>query len=109
MCPVGVPVTLTPLARTPATGKLVTIKGNVVRVAGVRPLVKRMDFVCAKCGTTVTCQFVDGKYEPPNACPGAKCKSRSLLPDRRSAVTVDWQKIRCVGAVSHASRSTVAI
>ena len=73
-----------------------TVKGNVVRVAGVRPLVKRMAFVCPRCGETVTCHFVDGKYEPPNACPGNKCRSRVMLPDRASAVTVDWQKIRYV-------------
>ena len=76
-----------------------TVKGNIVRVAGVRPLVKCMDFVCPRCSHTVTCQFEDGKYTPPNACGADGCKSRTMQADKRTAVTVDWQKIRCDGPV----------
>jgi hypothetical protein len=42
---------LTPLRDIKSTvvGKLLAVRGNVIRVSAVRPLVQRLDFVCAKC------------------------------------------------------------
>ena len=48
--------------------------------------------------------FVDGKYETPTCC--SICKGKSLQPNRQSAVTVDWQRIRLQEIVSDESRQT---
>lgn len=48
-------------------GRLVSLRGTVVRVSGIRPLILQMDFACARCGAVTTCRFPDGKYTPPQA------------------------------------------
>ncbi|EFJ39894.1 minichromosome maintenance protein 8 [Volvox carteri f. nagariensis] len=76
------------------SGKLVTLRGTVVRMTPVRPLVTRLDFVCAKCGSTTGVNFADGVYTLPTKCTGDGCRSRTFTPLRSSARCVDWQKIR---------------
>jgi DNA helicase MCM8 len=87
---------LTTISRLKADllGKFVSVKGNVIKVCGMRPLVKRMDFYCTKCRGVITKDLPDGKYEPPIACDASGCKSKTFEPDRESAVTVDYQRIR---------------
>lgn len=53
---------LTPLTSMKADliGRFVSIRGNVVRVQGVRPLVKRMEFECLKCGCLISKDMVGG-------------------------------------------------
>ena len=82
------------LLKASCIGKLVSLKGTVVRMSSVKPLVQQMDFVCSKCGTTIACNFLDGKYTPPAGCLTDGCKSRQFLPIRSSAQCTDWQKIR---------------
>jgi DNA helicase MCM8 len=79
--------------------KFVAVRGNVVRVGNIKPLVLAMSFSCARCGLRVSRTFEEGRYEAPVACEG-KCKSRSFLPDRSSALAVDWQKIKIQEIVS---------
>jgi hypothetical protein len=38
--------------------KFVTLRGNVVRVSSIKPLVKEMVFKCAKCGTDFRRAFI---------------------------------------------------
>ena len=106
-------------------GKFVAVRGTVVRVSNVRPLVRVGEFECNKCGalqvgarsaerlphaavcssclwravdgSAQTIHFVDGKYAPPTRCVTSQCRSRSFELQRGSpnTVTVDWQKIRC--------------
>lgn len=91
---------LTPIRSLKAhcIGKLVSVRGNVVRVSPVRPLVQEMAFSCLKCGTDVDTAFQDGKYEPPTRCrssiEGKPCKGTKFVPDRSSARAVDWQKVK---------------
>lgn len=73
-------------------GNFVSIRGTVVRVSGVRPLVRRMDFECARCGDIQTIEFHDGKYAAPFKCKA--CKTKSMVAKRTEADSVDWQKIR---------------
>ncbi len=54
----------------PCAGKLVTLRGTVVRMTPVRPLVTHMDFVCAKCGAATRAAFDCGVYAPPTKCSG---------------------------------------
>ncbi|KAH6825683.1 minichromosome maintenance 8 [Perilla frutescens var. hirtella] len=74
--------------------RLVSVRGTVVKVSTVRPLVMQMSFSCAKCGTTITCDFPDGKFSPPTKCEMVACKSRNFNPIRSSARPIDFQKIR---------------
>ncbi|KAK9824829.1 hypothetical protein WJX81_003431 [Elliptochloris bilobata] len=80
--------------RSSSVGRLVSIRGTVVRVSGIRPLVVQMDFACGKCGATMTCAFPDGKFTPPQRCDGDGCRSRTFEPLRSTAVAVDFQKLR---------------
>ncbi|XP_078446733.1 minichromosome maintenance 8 [Wolffia australiana] len=75
-------------------GRLVSVRGNVVKVSCVRPLVEQMDFECAKCGAQNTRNFPDGKFSPPSNCSFQSCKSRTFIPIRSSAKLLDFQKIR---------------
>ncbi|XP_062002910.1 probable DNA helicase MCM8 [Rosa rugosa] len=74
--------------------KLVSVRGSVVKVSTVRPFVVQMDFDCVKCKTSITRMFPDGKFSPPLKCDLHGCKSRTFLPNRLTAQTIDFQKIR---------------
>ena len=65
-------------------GRLVSIRGTVLRVSGIRPLVLQMDFACSKCGTTMTCPFPDGKFTPPQV----RHQCRSACMDAADAAAV---------------------
>ncbi|KAL9642654.1 hypothetical protein ABK040_009733 [Willaertia magna] len=76
-------------------GKFVSVKGTVVKVSTIKPVVTQMIFTCQKCGAKQKCYFKDGQYNPPSKCNGLNsCKSKSFIPERNSAITLDWQKIR---------------
>ncbi|KAF0975071.1 hypothetical protein FDP41_005824 [Naegleria fowleri] len=75
-------------------GKFVAVKGTVVKVSNIRPIVTQMVFNCAKCGTKQKKHFRDGKFTLPTKCKSHSCKSRAFIPDRSTAVTVDWQRIK---------------
>ncbi len=75
-------------------GKFVSVKGTIIRVGSIKPLVVQMDFECSRCAATITCHFVDGKYTAPVSCTTPQCRSKTFEPNRATAVTVDWQKIR---------------
>ncbi|KAF9595458.1 hypothetical protein IFM89_000376 [Coptis chinensis] len=75
-------------------GKLVCVRGTVVKVSTVKPLVIHMDFSCAKCGSLISRVFPDGKFSPPTTCIIQGCKSRTFCPIRNSARPIDFQKIR---------------
>ena len=74
-------------------GFLVSVRGTVVRVGAVSPMVKDVKFICPKCGISITQQFVDGKYEPPTRCT-PPCRGKQFVMDRTSAKTVDSQSIK---------------
>ncbi|XP_057865260.1 probable DNA helicase MCM8 isoform X2 [Cryptomeria japonica] len=75
-------------------GRLVSVRGTVVRMSVVKPLVIQMNFLCTKCGSTISRRFSDGKYSPPTSCILHGCKSKMFLPVRSAAQTLDFQKIR---------------
>ncbi|CAL9125916.1 unnamed protein product [Musa textilis] len=76
------------------TGKLVSVRGSVVKVSTTRPLVLQMEFACGKCGTVIARAFPDGKFSPPVACSIHGCRSRTFIPNRSTAKLMDFQKIR---------------
>ena len=71
-----------------------TLRGTVIRSSHVRPLVTEMSFACGKCGAATHAVFPDGVFAPPTACAGDGCRSRTFAPNRSSAVSVDWRKVR---------------
>ena len=75
-------------------GKLVTIKGTVVRASGIKPMITELDFLCLKCSCSTDVRFADGIYAPPAACSADGCRGRSFLPQRSTAKAIDWQKLR---------------
>ena len=75
-------------------GRLVTIRGTVVRASTIKPLVTDLDFACSKCGELVSQRLEDGIYQPPTSCDGGGCRSRTFIPQRKTAKTIDWQKLR---------------
>ncbi|PNH08574.1 DNA helicase MCM8, partial [Tetrabaena socialis] len=80
--------------KSSSIGKLVTLRGTVVRMTPVRPLVTHMVFICAKCGSRTELGFADGLYAVPTKCAGNGCRSRTFTPHRSSARCIDSQKIR---------------
>jgi DNA replicative helicase MCM subunit Mcm2 (Cdc46/Mcm family) len=75
-------------------GKLVTLKGTVVRCGPLRPLVTAMSFSCAKCGAAFRVTFEDGIFAPPTTCETTGCRARAFAPMRGTATSVDWRRLR---------------
>ncbi|TYK25105.1 putative DNA helicase MCM8 isoform X1 [Cucumis melo var. makuwa] len=74
--------------------KFVSVRGTVVKVSTVKPLVVQMSFDCAKCKSHITRSFPDGKFSPPSFCELDGCKSKTFNPIRSTAEAIDFQKIR---------------
>ena len=80
--------------RSKNIGRLVSIRGTVVRVGGVKPIVKSLVFVCEKCEFQQTKHLADGKYAEPESCPAPGCRGRKFTADHDSAKCSDWQRVR---------------
>ena len=74
-----------------ATGRLISVRGTVVRMSVVRPLVVEMHFTCAKCGYSIDKQLSDGRYSPPTSCGMHGCKSKTFQPNRTLVKTINFQ------------------
>lgn len=59
-------------------GKLATVKGVVVRVGGVRPMVQIVSYVCQSCGFEVFQAVHSDKYTPMTTCPSIECTSKHV-------------------------------
>lgn len=73
-----------------------TVRGTVLKVSTVKPLVLQLNFQCMKCATKFPRVFCDGKFSPPVSCSIQGCKSRTFIPMRSTAKLMDFQKIRQV-------------
>lgn len=74
-------------------GKLVTVKGTVVRLLHPRLVITQLDFACMRCGKVISIECSDGRVRMPERCSDG-CRSKSFKADTRSAMTADWQKVR---------------
>ncbi|KAM0888130.1 hypothetical protein ACQ4PT_028495 [Festuca glaucescens] len=70
------------------------LRGTVVKVSAVKPLVMELDFQCMKCATAIRHAFSDGKFSPPVSCIIQGCKGSTFTPVRSTAKLIDFQKIR---------------
>lgn len=77
-----------------SVGKFIAVKGTVVRVSTIRQQLVSMYFECGRCGETQFVAFSDYKYSVPTSCPTDRCRSRSFIPQKSTAESVDWQRIR---------------
>ncbi|XP_024916757.1 DNA helicase MCM8 [Cynoglossus semilaevis] len=101
---------LTPLRmlRASVFGRLVCVKGTVVRVGNIRPRCTRMAFKCLGCSNTQSLPLQHGKYATPTKCIQPECRSRSFVPIRSSPLThtVDWQIIKVQELIGGEQRET---
>jgi len=97
--------------KSSSLGRMVAVRGNVIRVAGVTPMVKRMDFECVKCGDVMIKNMPDGRMEHPTHCESSDCKGKQFKSILKTAVTVDLQRIRIqeIDETSISSINTSAI
>ncbi|KAJ1971617.1 hypothetical protein H4R34_005681, partial [Dimargaris verticillata] len=90
---------ITPLKhlKSNLVGKLICVRGTVVRTSLVKPILTQISFVCTSCHRRQTLKTTDGKYIRPIKCPTSGCKSRDFSPERGvegDTHTIDWQRIR---------------
>ncbi|XP_034538356.1 DNA helicase MCM8, partial [Notolabrus celidotus] len=90
------PLTPLRLLRASVFGRLVCVRGTVVRVSNIRPLCTRMAFRCMGCSNTLSLPLQHGKYATPTKCIQPECRARTFAPCRSSPFTqtVDWQIIK---------------
>ncbi|KAI8902084.1 hypothetical protein BC833DRAFT_11909 [Globomyces pollinis-pini] len=69
-------------------GKFVSVKGTVVSVSLVKPLISQMVFTCALCRKPYLIKAVLGKFKPLSKCSKLGCLSKSFVPDRTSNDTI---------------------
>ena len=76
-------------------GDFISIKGVVLKIAPVKLLTKSMKFTCLECHKSFLKKFVDGIYISPTSCESApKCKSKTFQPDKTTAQTILYQRIK---------------
>jgi DNA helicase MCM8 len=76
-------------------GTFVAVRGTVVRVTNIKPVISAMRFSCVKCGKSMDIRLPDGKYRVPERCLATSgCRSRTFLPDPDGSTYADWQRIR---------------
>ncbi|XP_056903966.1 DNA helicase MCM8 [Takifugu flavidus] len=101
---------LTPLRmlRASAFGRLVCVRGTVVRVSSIRPLCTQMAFRCLGCSHTQSLPLQQGKYATPTKCGIPGCRSHSFTPCQSSPITqtVDWQIIKVQELIAGEQRET---
>ncbi|KAJ2781936.1 hypothetical protein H4R18_002577 [Coemansia javaensis] len=91
------PLTHMKALKSSIVGKLVTVRGTVVRTSPIKPLLVQAQFSCVRCGASQVVRVAEGKYEAPVKCATQGCKSRVFDVERAADAatrTVDWQQIR---------------
>uniref|UniRef100_A0A8C2WWX4 DNA helicase MCM8 n=1 Tax=Cyclopterus lumpus TaxID=8103 RepID=A0A8C2WWX4_CYCLU len=94
--------------RASVFGRLVCVRGTVVRVSNIRPLCTRMAFRCLGSSHMQSLPLQHGKYATPTKCIQPDCRSRSFAPIRSSPLThtVDFQIIKVQELIGGEQRET---
>lgn len=80
--------------KTGLVGKLLTVKGHVVKSSPKRLRVATADFSCPKCGSTIVHCFEKGRYSMPTKCSLESCRSRTFTMIRPTARYINMQELR---------------
>jgi len=72
----------------------VSVKGIVLRTSSVKLLTTALTFQCAECKSNLYRKFTDGIFTMPMACDDKTCKSKLFIPDKASAQTILYQRVR---------------
>ncbi|XP_018568092.1 DNA helicase MCM8-like [Anoplophora glabripennis] len=78
-------------------GKLVSIKGTVIKVGQVKVICQYLAFSCPSCTGTQLVKQKDGIYTMPNNCPTKGCRVHSNFAPLHSSAfnrTISWQSIK---------------
>jgi DNA replicative helicase MCM subunit Mcm2 (Cdc46/Mcm family) len=80
---------MTPLSQIKShmINKFLCLRGTVLRVSSIKVLVERITFKCHDCKLDIDIAFIDGKWETPNRCISADCRSRIFNPEKHTAKT----------------------
>lgn len=77
-------------------GKFIQVRGTVIRISNIQPVVLMMPFICLACGETIETFMVDGKHTVPKKCITQGCRARKFDPIRSDAQTLDLQYVKFV-------------
>ena len=80
--------------KTGLVGKLVTVKGHIVKARPKRLAAVSADFHCLKCRNAVPHSFDKSRYSAPGKCTTPMCRSKSFSLLRSSVRYIDAQEIR---------------
>lgn len=75
-------------------GKFVSVRGTVVSVSNIKPILRYMAYVCKSCKSEYKVDCEDGKLRQPTRCGTRGCKSQTFIPEKTFASTYDWQRVR---------------
>lgn len=77
-------------------GKFIQVRGTVIRISNIQPVVLMMPFVCLTCGETIEIFMTDGKHTVPKKCKTQGCRGKMFDPIRSDAQTLDLQYVKFV-------------
>lgn len=102
LIPTGLPLMAFRQLRAAMVGRLVKIRGNVVRAGCIRPRLRSLSFMCLRCFSRFMERFPDGIFRNPRRCPSAGCKSKQFRPERDAIETecVNGQRIKLQEVIS---------
>ncbi|KAK9541232.1 hypothetical protein VZT92_001293 [Zoarces viviparus] len=102
------PLTALRTLRASVFGRLVCVRGTVVRLSNIRPMCTRMAFRCLGSSHMQSLPLQQGKYATPTKCLQPDCRSRSFAPIRNSPLThtVDFQVIKVQELMGGEQRET---
>ncbi|XP_054257104.1 DNA helicase MCM8-like isoform X2 [Macrosteles quadrilineatus] len=77
-------------------GKLVCVRGTIIRVSNMKLLCTWLGFQCNTCGSVQTVKQQEGLYTQPTVCGSPTCRVRSFTPLCSSSLTqtLNWQTVR---------------
>ncbi|XP_075223070.1 DNA helicase MCM8-like [Lycorma delicatula] len=83
-------------------GKLVSIKGTVIRVGNIKLLCTWLAFSCNKCSKIQCVQQPEGSYTLPTSCSAQGCLCRTFTPlcSSNFTQTVNWQTVKIQEIIS---------
>ncbi|KAK6639693.1 hypothetical protein RUM43_007968 [Polyplax serrata] len=87
-------------------GKLITVKGTVIRVGNIKLTCTWMTFQCERCEAVQYLKQTDGICTFPLCCVDRECRSKSFIPLLSSphTKTLNWQCIRLQEIVTDENR-----